>query len=97
MKTDHDKIMLVHDALAECKGSDKLYLLIHEHYENARFHGPCSEGRDICAQLIGSLVIDAIRRLEKANERANAVGEEAENQLACMADDKNHEMLERGQ
>ncbi len=82
--TNHDKIQLVHDALAECKNSDELYLLIHEHYQDARFHGPCSEGRDICAQLIGSLVIDAIRKLEHALE--NEPHDDKENDEANHGD-----------
>lgn len=60
----HDKIMLVHDALAECKNSDELYLLIHEHYQDATWS--CSrELRTNCERLIGALVIQAITELEQ--------------------------------
>lgn len=93
---NHDKIQLVHDALAECKNSDELYLLIHEHYQDACCNNPCSHGFNVCARLIGSLVIDAIRAYDrKRNEQMQ--GDEAENAAACAADDQYHERLERGE
>lgn len=93
--TTHDKIQLVHDALAECKNSDELYLLIHEHYEDAVLAGPCSHGFNVCARLIGSIVIDAIRAYDR-KKREKMQGEEEENAAACAADDRYHERLERG-
>lgn len=95
-KSDQDKIMMVHDALAERKNSDELYLLIHEHYQDAIESGPCSHGFNTCARLIGSIVIDAIRAYDR-KEREKMQGDDAENAAACAADDRYHEMLERGE
>jgi len=69
MKTDNEKIMLVHDALAECKGSDKLYLLIYEHYRDQI--GACLEDKALCHKLIGALVCNAIESYEAMIEAAS--------------------------
>ncbi len=94
--TNHAKIQLVHDALAECKNSDELYMLIHEHYEDAVLAGPCSHGFNVCARLIGSIVIDAIRSYDRTrNEQMQ--GDEDENAAACEADAAYNERMERGE
>ena len=62
-QSDHDKSQLVHDALAECKDSNKLYLLIHEHFESAK--SETGAERDSTFKLIGSIVFHAISDYEK--------------------------------
>lgn len=97
--TNHDKIQLVHDALAECKNSDKLYLLIHEHYQDATWS--CSrELRTNCERLIGALVIQAIADYEVACKKARTVempgDSDYEKHLLDQADAKVTEMREQG-
>lgn len=88
--SDHDKIQLVHDALAECSNSDQLYLLIHEHYTDATYS--CSrELRTNCERLIGALVIQAITELE---QRIAAKAERGDNDEHDDSDDRVTEILE---
>lgn len=85
---DMQPSMIVHDALAEASNSDELYSLIYEHYQDATLHGPCSHGFNICARLIGSIVIDAIRKYEKSQQDAPVQGDDAENAAANAADSR---------